>query len=102
MAFLQRVINSSGDVRRAMAAGAGCLDLYLIYKGQKYPIEVKIRHSEYYVKKSFDQIIRYMNTLGCDKGWIVVFDRDANINWEEKIFIEKEIIDGKTITIFGA
>jgi hypothetical protein len=43
-----------------------------------------------------------MDILGCKEGWVVVFDRDKNLTWEEKIFMKKEIVNGKTITIVGA
>jgi hypothetical protein len=40
--------------------------------------------------------------LGCKEGWGVVFDWDNNLTREEKIFMKKEIVNGKTITIVGA
>ncbi|MDR1483849.1 MAG: hypothetical protein LBT09_03400, partial [Planctomycetaceae bacterium] len=102
MAFLQRVINGGGEVRREMATGSGSLDLYLVYHGQKYPIEAKLRHSEYYVNEGINRTTEYMDILGCKEGWVVVFDRDKNLTWDEKIFMKKEIVNGKTITIVGA
>ena len=101
MAFLQRVINGGGEVRREMAAGAGRLDLYLLYQNQKYPIEVKLRRGDKYLEKSLKQTTRYMDILGCNEGWLVVFDRRENITWDDKIFMKKETVNGKTITIVG-
>ncbi|MDR3198555.1 MAG: AAA-like domain-containing protein [Planctomycetaceae bacterium] len=101
MAFLQRVINGGGEVRREMAAGSGRLDLYLLYQDQKYPIEVKLHRGDQYLDKGFQQTTRYLDILGCNEGWLVVFDRREKITWEDKIFMKKEITDGKTITIVG-
>jgi hypothetical protein len=42
-----------------------------------------------------------MDKFGCQEGWLAIFDRRPNIKWEDKIKIEKKIIDGKTITIVG-
>jgi len=43
----------------------------------------------------------YMDILGACHGWLVVFDRRESRSWDERLFIRKEIIDGKTVTIFG-
>jgi hypothetical protein len=101
MAFLQRVINGGGEVHREMAAGTGRLDLCIEYANVKYPIELKIRYSEKYIDKGFDKLIDYMDKFGSQEGWLAIFDRRPNIKWEDKIKIEKKIIDGKTITIVG-
>jgi hypothetical protein len=42
-----------------------------------------------------------MDKLGCREGWLAVFDRRPDIAWEEKIKMQKKIIDGKIITIVG-
>jgi hypothetical protein len=42
-----------------------------------------------------------MDICGCDEGWMVIFDRRTNVNWDNKIFMEKKTINGKKITIVG-
>jgi hypothetical protein len=84
-----------------MAAGTGRLDLCLIYENRKYPIELKIRHGEKYLTKGITQTSAYMDTYGCSEGWLVVFDRRQDVKWDDKIYIKKESIDGKTITVIG-
>jgi hypothetical protein len=101
MAFLQRVINGGGQIIREMAAGRGRLDLCLIYEKQKYPIELKIRYGEKYVEKGVEQLARYMDTLGCSEGWLAVFDRRTTVPWDKKLFMDKETVAGKTITVVG-
>jgi len=101
MAFLQRVINGGGHIIREMAAGTGRTDLCLVFEDKKYPIELKIRRGEKTVNEGIEQTIRYMNTFGCNEGWLAIFDRRPNIDWDEKIYIKKETIDGKTVTIVG-
>jgi hypothetical protein len=101
MAFLQRIINGGGKIIREMAAGTGRLDLHVVYEENKYPIELKIRHSKNAYTKGLEQTAEYMDTLGCHDGWLVVFDRRPDVSWEEKLFVRKESFDNKTITIIG-
>jgi hypothetical protein len=101
MAFLQRIINGGGYIIREMAAETGRTDLCLVYQAQKYPIELKIWRGEKSVAKGIEQTIRYMDTFGCSEGWLAVFDRRPKISWTHKIYVKKETIDGKTVTIIG-
>ena len=101
MAFLQRIINGGGHIIREMAAGKGRTDLCLVYEGKKYPIELKIRRGEKSVSKGIEQTICYMNAFGCAEGWLAIFDRRTEIDWDDKIYIKKETISGKTVTVVG-
>ena len=60
MAFLQRILNGSGQILREMAAGTGRTDLCLVYQGKNYPIELKIRRGEKSVSEGTAQTIRYI------------------------------------------
>ena len=100
-AFLQRVINGGGQIIREMAAGIGRTDLCLIYEGEKYPIELKIRRSNKTLPEGIEQTIQYMDSFGCTQGWLVVFDQRHEIKWDEKIYMKKETADGKTVTVVG-
>jgi hypothetical protein len=100
-AFLQRVINGGGNVIRDMAAGTGRVDLCLVYEEYKYPIELKIRYNEKTTTEGITQIMNYMNTFGCTEGWLAIFDRRPETTWDDKIYIKKETIDNKTVTVIG-
>ena len=101
MGFLQRVVNGGGQVIREMASGKGRLDICLIYENQKYPIELKIRYGEKYIGEGLRQTARYADCHCCNEGWMVVFDRRTTVGWEEKLYMKKETVNGKTITIVG-
>ncbi|MDR3088265.1 MAG: hypothetical protein LBU39_00395, partial [Desulfobulbaceae bacterium] len=101
MAFLQRVLNGGGHILREFAAGSGRTDLCLVYQGQKYPIELKIRRGDKTLAEGLKQLARYMDTLACADGWLAVFDQRADMSWDEKIYLKTKHIDGKTITIVG-
>jgi len=100
-AFLQRVFNGGGDVRREMATGRDRLDLCITYHDKKYPIELKINRGKQSIEKGIEQTLRYMDTLGCTEGWLVAFDRKKEKSWDEKIYQKIEKINGKTVNIFG-
>jgi hypothetical protein len=100
-AFLQRVINGGGDIIREMAVGSGRLDLCVVYKGKKYPIEIKLWRGDQYYQRGLEQAAQYAGTLGCKAAWIVSFNQNATAIWEEKIFHKQEIVDGVAINVFG-
>jgi hypothetical protein len=101
MAFLQRVINGGGQILREMAAGRGRLDLCAVYKGEKYPIEIKLLRGDKTRAQGVEQTLRYMDVYGAAEGWLAIFDRDTGKSWNEKIYMEKETVGGKTVTIVG-
>ena len=116
-AFLQRIINvpynnqsmcrfpkgnnAGGDILREPATGTGRVDICVVYKERKYPVELKIRRGKKTIAEGIDQTIRYMDTFGCDEGWLAIFDKRKEKTWNEKIFMKKVIVDGKTVTVVG-
>jgi hypothetical protein len=84
-----------------MALGTKRADLCVVYGGHKYPIELKILQSIGNPAKPLEQIIGYMDKIGSDTGWLVIFDRDAGRSWDEKIYLRHEVVNGKKITVAG-
>jgi hypothetical protein len=101
MAFLQRVINGGGDIIREMAAGRGRLDLCVVYGGERHPVELKLLRGERTRAQGIEQTLRYMDAYGAAQGWLCIFDRDTDKSWDSKIYMEKETVAGKTVTIVG-
>jgi hypothetical protein len=101
MGFLQRVVNGGGQIIREMALGNDRLDICLIYEGERYPIELKLRYNEKTLEKGIEQIAGYMDSCGCTEGWLAIFDQRPEISWGDKIYMRKETADGKTITVVG-
>lgn len=106
-AFLQRIVNSGGRVEREYGLGRMRTDLLVIWlypSGvQKTVIELKIlyRSIERTVKEGLEQTWEYMDRCGADDGNLVIFDRDKNKTWEEKIFSREERYKGKRIWVWG-
>ena len=84
-----------------MAAATGRADICVIYLDKKYPIEMKIRYSDNTYDEGALQLLGYMDVLGCDKGWLVVFDPRTTPSWDEKLFCKHVDAEGKAITVFG-
>ncbi len=100
-AFFYRVINGGGRISREMAAGNGRLDLCLHYQAVDYPVELKIRYSEETYAEGQQQLLAYMDKLGCDEGWLVVFDRRKSVDWADKLFWQTHETAGKLLHIVG-
>ncbi|MDR1871481.1 MAG: hypothetical protein LBS60_06070 [Deltaproteobacteria bacterium] len=100
MAFLQRVVNGGALVHRQFAEGRGAVDLRVSFKDRKYLVECKIKEnlSE---EKSLDQLARYLSSAGEKEGWLVVFDRDRDKSWDEKLTWKTTSHKGLTIHIIG-
>ncbi len=99
-AFLQRIINSGGRIEREYALGRKRMDLGVIYKNQKFAIEIKIESSEKSREESLEQIASYMDTLGLKQdGYLCVFDRKFEKTWEERYSWNEVKYSGKTIQV---
>jgi len=100
MAFLQRVTNGNGHIRREMALGSKRLDLCVEYGGHRYAVEVKTARN-FAGEDSYRQLVGYLDKLGLTEGWMPIFDEDKTKTWEEKIYSRNETVDGKTIHVIG-
>jgi hypothetical protein len=84
-----------------LAAGTGRADLCVIYENEKYPIELKIFRINKTLSEGLTQTLGYMDTFGCSEGWLVIFDQNPETPWDDKIYLKKEKIEGKTVTVIG-
>jgi len=100
-AFLQRVINGGGTIHREMALGTKRSDICIEWEGQKYPIELKIFENEKTKTEAIKQVQKYMDRMGSNIGWIVIFDRSADKSWEEKLYVEENIVGNNNVWMFG-
>ena len=104
-AFLQRVINGGGRVHREFAAGRGAMDLLIEYGPDRFAIEIKrvrTRDSlETVIERGVIQLGRYLDTVGLDHGWLVVFDVRPDRSWEERLWEREAEFEGKRIVVIG-
>ncbi|MSP54987.1 MAG: ATP-binding protein [Myxococcales bacterium] len=106
MAFLQRVVNGGGRITREYAAGRGALDILLEYAGESHVFEIKripARHvsREYVREAGLAQIARYLDTVGVQEGWLLIFDQRPGLCWEERLTVEDIEVGGKSVRVRG-
>jgi hypothetical protein len=101
MAFLQRIVNGGGRIQREYGLGRGALDLVVEWRGERHAIEVKLRRDTQTEKRALAQVARYLDTLGLDEGWLVMFDRRAKRTWKQRLSTKVAKADGKRIHVVG-
>ncbi|MBU0566549.1 AAA-like domain-containing protein [bacterium] len=106
-AFLQRIVNSGGRIEREYGLGKMRTDLLIVWPCplgvQKIVIELKVLHKslEATVGAGLKQTWEYMDRCGAQEGHLVIFDRRADMRWEEKIFQRTEGFQGEKIMVWG-
>jgi hypothetical protein len=106
MAFLHRVVNAGGTIDREYAIGWGRMDLCVRYAGAVLGIELKVwRNGESDpLHEGLKQIDGYLQGIGQNAGWLVIFDRRSNQpRISERTNVESaQTASGKRITVIRA
>ncbi|MDJ0836832.1 MAG: ATP-binding protein [Acidobacteriota bacterium] len=100
-AFLQRIINGGGRIDREYSAGRGRIDLCIAMGDHRYGLELKICYRSNTREQGLDQLAGYLETLNLDEGWLILFDRDPEKDWNQKIYWDDVTHQGKTIHVVG-
>jgi hypothetical protein len=77
MAFLHRVVNGGGSIEREYAIGRGRMDLCVRLGPDTLAIEIKVWRdgAPDPLAEGLAQLDGYLQGLGQDTGWLVLFDR---------------------------
>jgi len=106
-AFLQRIMNQGGRVEREYGLGRMRTDLLVVWPHdsglQRAVIELKIVYGSLgrTLEKGLEQTWEYMDRCGAKEGHLVIFDRDRDKPWEEKIFRREETHREAQIAVWG-
>ncbi len=106
-AFLQRIVNSDGQVQREYGLGRKRTDLLIIWPHsggtQRVVLELKLLYNslEQTLAEGLPQTWDYMDRCGANEGHLIIFDRTLDKPWEEKIFTRVENYEDTTITVWG-
>ncbi len=119
-AFLQRVINSGGRIEREYALGRMRTDLLIFWPTgaetadksaagngrihlQKIVIELKVLYKNLAktIDDGLDQTFEYMVRCNADEAHLVIFDRDPQRSWDEKVFMRDMEIKDRKIRVWG-
>ena len=79
MAFLHRVVNGGGTVEREYAVTSGRIDLCVRHGDVTLGVELKVwrQGRPDPLAAGLTQLDRYLDGIGQDTGWLVIFDRRA-------------------------
>jgi len=106
-AFLQRIVNSGGRIDREYGLGRKRTDLLVIWNHdrdvQKVVIELKILYKslERTISEGLEQTAAYMDKCGTTDGHLIIFNRNPEKKWNEKIFRQDKMYEGKKIRVWG-
>ena len=112
-AFLQRVVNGGGYIDREYGLGRARTDLLITkpltdgYGGprQRIVLELKIKRTqalETLIADGLRQTAEYMDKCGGVKeGHFILFNRNSELSWEERIWHRKETFGAYEITVWS-
>ena len=111
-AFLQRIVNGGGYIDREYGLGRKRTDLLIRkpltdgYGGpvQRIVLELKIKRGDLnkVMEKGLEQTWQYMDSVGSvDEGHLIIFDRDDQRSWEERIWHRRCEFQGLPIMVWG-
>jgi hypothetical protein len=89
MAYLQRIANAGGRIDREFAIGTGRADLVVEYGGRVDVIELKILRGKHTLPDGLAQVTRYAKRLGRDVGYLVIFDLNSAVPFEDRGQVEE-------------
>ena len=107
-AYCQRVVNGGGKVYREYGLGRRRADLLLSWpRGDgwsRFVVECKVLRGRRKAteRRGLEQTAAYMDLCGAEAGHLVIFDRNEERSWEEKIYRRETESVGRPITIWGA
>ena len=71
------------------------------YRGKKYPVELKLRYGSKTEQDGLVQIGAYMDKAGVREGWLIIFDRESDRPWEQKIYWKTADVPQGRIHVVG-
>ena len=113
-AFLQRIINGGGRINREYGLGRKRTDLFIEWPTdpaqgmygplQRVVIELKIQRGalEPVLAKGLEQTADYVGRVGADEAHLVIFNRDAEVPWDARIWQRQEQWGALPIGVWGA
>ena len=106
-AFLQRIVNAGGCIDREYGLWRKRTDLLIAWKHEKgvqrIVMELKIlrKSLKHTISEGCAQLAEYKDKCGSDDGHLIVFDRDPEKAWQEKIFKRAETFENWKIVVWG-
>jgi hypothetical protein len=69
-------------------------------KKQEFAMELKIKRGKHIIEDGKEQLARYLDRLGLNEGYLVIFD-PGDREWEEKIYMKEIDFNDKALIMVG-
>jgi hypothetical protein len=94
LAYLRPIINGAGhEFKEPQISEERRLDIVITFHQHQYVAELKIWHGQAAHEKGLLQLADYLDRLGLDTGYLLIFDNNKRKNWKK----EWEEVNGKRI-----
>jgi hypothetical protein len=84
-----------------MAVGNGRTDLVIHYGEEIFVLELKLKHRSDSEEEGREQLTRYLDRLGVNHGYLLLFELDPAIPWEQRLRWQSHPQAGKESTLVG-
>jgi hypothetical protein len=54
------------------------------------------------IQKGLEQTLEYADSVGADESHLIIFNRDKNEKWEDKIWYKQRVYEGRVVGVWGA
>jgi hypothetical protein len=90
LAFLSPILNSHGyALKEPQTSEEKRLDVLVTYYQHRYVIELKLWYGQTAHEAGLDQLIGYLNRLGIDEGFLLIFDPRVKKEWKSEDIIHQ-------------
>ncbi len=87
LAFLKPILNGHGYAfKEPQISEEKRLDILVTYHEHRYVIELKRWYGQAAHEKGLGQLAGYLDTLGIEEGYLLIFDHRADKQWKEEVF----------------
>jgi AAA-like domain len=84
LAFMRPILNGAGfDFKEPQISEENRLDVIITYHQHLYVAELKIWRGEVAHEKGVAQLANYLDDLGLDTGYLLIFDHNKKKTWEK-------------------
>ncbi len=81
LSYLEAALNSvQGYVAIESVSSAGEIDILAFYRGQRFIVETKIWYDRTKYEEGKQQLLRYLEAAGLNKGYLLIFDERPEEN----------------------
>jgi hypothetical protein len=100
LAFLRKIIATGARFLVDCHEGRGGIETRLFFEGGPYVMEIT-RKPRSTLERSLDRLKASLTQTNSKTGWLVIFDPDRALSWDEKIYNRTQTDGDLTFNVFG-